>query len=118
MQPDIFIVGPRQTVMLYGGLLKGYGYRVGAANTISETYSLLARGMKPQTYILDLKFSELCELVPALRAIGGRSVKIIVIGAESAARALMLKQGANLYLNRPAQPETVLDAVNYMRKAS
>ncbi len=118
MQPDILIVGAHRSLVVYSSLLKGYGYNVAAATTISETYSLLAKGMRPPTVIVDLKFADLLELVPALRAIGGRAVKIIVIGAESAARSLMLKQGANMYLHKPVQPEAVLEAVQYRRKAS
>jgi len=118
MQPDIMIVGAQQSLITYGGLLKGYGYGITTANSISETYVTLSKGIRPTTFVLDLKFPELLELVPALRAIGGRNVKIIVIGTENAARALILKQGANLFLRKPAQPEAILEAVQYRRKAS
>jgi ActR/RegA family two-component response regulator len=118
MQPDILIVGAHHSLIAYGSLLKGYGYHIATATTISETYALLAKDVRPKTFIVDLKFADLCEVVPTLRAVGGANVKIIVMGAENAARSLMLKQGANIYLSKPAQPETILEAVQYRRKAS
>jgi CheY-like chemotaxis protein len=118
MQPDILIVGAHHSLVVHSSLLRGYGYSVATTTTISETYILLAQGMRPQTVIIDLKFADLLEFIPAMRAIGGKGVKIIVIGAESAARSLMLKQGANMVLRKPVQPEDVLEAVQYRRKVS
>jgi len=118
MQPEIFIVAPRRTAVAYGSFLKGYGYYVSAATTISETYSLLSKGMRPATFILDLKPAELGELLPVLRAVGGERFRIIVIGGDGAEASLTLKHGADLFLHKPIQPEGVLDALQSLPVAS
>ncbi len=109
---NILIVGNNHHSAIYGGLLAGYGDDIIEVHTAGEAYSLLASGFKPRTVILDLKFADLRDILPALRAIGGDQVKIIVIGGDSAADSLTLKRGANVFLHKPIQAEDVLHAVH------
>jgi CheY-like chemotaxis protein len=110
MNTEIMIVGNNPKSITYSGVLSGYGYRIAEAHTTGEAYSMLAAGAKPAAVILDLKFADLGDIIPALRTIGGDDVNIIVVGGDSGSAAL--KRGADVFLHQPIQPEDVLMAVH------
>lgn len=118
MKRDILVIGNNHYSQVYSGLLTGYGYHIEEAHTAGEGYSVLAAGFKPSTVILDLKFADLHDIIPALRAIGGDQVNIVVIGGDRAANSVTLKRGANVFLHKPVQAEDVLNAVHPIRIAS
>ena len=109
---NILIIGNHQQSAIYSGVLSGYGDDIAEVHTPAEAYSLLAAGLKPRTVILDLKFADLRDIIPALRAIGGEQIRIIVIGGDSAADSLALKRGANVFLHKPVGAEAILSAVH------
>jgi ActR/RegA family two-component response regulator len=109
---NVMIIGGNQQSAIYGGLLAGYGDKIVEARTPGEAYSLLATGFKPRTVIVDLKFADLRDILPALRAVGGESVNIIVIGGDGASDSLTVKRGANVFLHKPVAAEDVLHAVH------
>jgi DNA-binding NtrC family response regulator len=111
MKRDILIIGSNHQSAVYSGLLAGYGYHIAEARTAGDGYSLLAGGLKPSTVILDLKFADLRDIIPALRAVGGDNVNIIVVGGDNTVDALAMKRGAHVFLHKPVPAETMIHAV-------
>jgi len=111
MNPQILIIGNNHQSAMYSGLLAGYGYPITEARSAGEGCALLANGLRPATVILDLKFADLRDIIPALRAVGGARMNIIVIGGDSAADSLALERGADKFLHKPVQAEAMLHAV-------
>jgi DNA-binding NtrC family response regulator len=111
MKQTVLIIGSNHQRALYSGLLTGYGYHVAEAHTADDGYSLLAAGLQPSAVILDLSLADLPDIILALRAIGGDTVNIIVIGGDSAADSFTRNRGANRFLHKPVQAEAVLNAV-------
>jgi ActR/RegA family two-component response regulator len=108
---NVLIIGNNYQSAIYSGLLTGYGYRIAEARTAGDGYSLLASGLKPSTVILDLKFGDLRDIIPALRAIGGDQIRIVVIGGDNAAGSPAVQRSANVFLHKPVAAEDVLHAV-------
>jgi DNA-binding NtrC family response regulator len=109
MNHDVLVVSTNPSKIGYSGALRGEGRRVARVHLISDAYSLLARGFRPQTVILDLESAELREFLPAVRAILGVKTSIIVLGDNETAP---LKHDANIFLTKPVQAEDVLTAVH------
>ncbi len=111
MKPTILIIGNARQSAVYSGLLAGYGYPIAEAHSAGEGCALLAAGFQPSTVILDLKFADLRDIIPALRAISGEQVNIIVVGGDSALDSLTLQRGANVFLHKPVPAEAMIHAV-------
>jgi CheY-like chemotaxis protein len=106
MKPDILVIDNHRKSITYIATLAGFGYRIAEAHSTDEALDQLQTGAHPSTVIVDLKLTDLSQVLPVLRA--ETKAQMIVIGtdADEAYAA-----GADVFLPKPVDLDAVLDAV-------
>lgn|GEM_PF-5269159 len=98
-----------QSSLTYTRMLAGYGYAVNEATTLTGARVRLRAKLIPAIIIMDMKHHE-ADQIDFIEMITAEytNIRIIHIGATQIA-------GHNVtHLNRPVQPETILDTVKQL----